>query len=121
MAKWYNKSIEVITKRNVITVLLFILSFFFYAIQKISDNEAAKIIGIFSFSTAIGQYIGERISLKRKKNILIFYLLSISIIFLIFGNSLKNGEIISTILLGITAGEGMGFHVGRMRAKKQIS
>jgi|GEM_PF-3853592 len=123
MVKWYNKPIEIITKRNVITVLLFINSLFFYAIQRTSNSEIAKSIGIFSFSMGIGQYIGERVGIKRKKNIstipllFIFFILIIS---LSFQDYIKNGKIISEILLGILVGEEMGFQIGRLRAKKKI-
>lgn len=120
MTKWYNKLIEVVTKKNFIAVLLFINSLFFYVIQKISDSKEAKIIGIFSFSMGMGQSIGERLGFKRKKNVVVFPLLFIAIVSFIFQNYIKNGGIVTTILVAISLGEAIGFSIGRVRAKKQI-
>jgi len=120
MTKWYDKPIEVVTKKNVVTVLLFINSLFFYVIQKIGDNETAKTIGIFSFSMGVGQYIGERIGFKRKKNVAAVILISILVISYIFRRNIGNGEVITIILAAVSLGEEIGFHIGRMRAKRRI-
>lgn len=114
MTKWYNKPIEIITRRNYISVLLFINSFALYVFQKLNDNNDAKIISIFSFSLGIGQSIGERIGEKRKKNTLLLCLLAVVVISPVFKES------VSMFILGISIGELMGYNIGRMRAKRQI-
>jgi hypothetical protein len=120
MTKWYNRQIEVVTKRNFISVFLFIFSIFFYFVQKISDSDTAGIIAIFSFSISIGQSIGERIGEKRKNDPIMFYLLAITIIICIFQKVITYGETVSMFAAGILVGERIGFEIGRMRAKKQI-
>ncbi len=120
MTKWYNKPIAIVTKRNFVTVLLFINSLFFYIVQKISDSEMAKDIGISSLSMGIGQYIGEKIGFNKKKNVISTFLLLISILFYFLGKNIENGETITLALIMGFLGEEMGFHIGKMRAKKRI-
>lgn len=94
MVKWYNKSIEIITKRNILAILSFIFSMGFYAIKKVSDSETAGILGIALFSMGVG---------------LFFPLINI-----------KNREVLITALLFVSLGEQVGFHIGRLRAQKII-
>ncbi len=112
MTKWYNRPIEVVTKRNVIAVILFFNSLFFYVIQKISDSGTAKNIAIFSFSMGVGEYVGEQLGFKSKKDPYTFFIILILIVSLVF---LPN--LISLILAGIALGEKVGFYSGRTRSK----
>jgi len=119
--KWYKKSIEIVTARNFISVLLFVMSLAFYAIAKMSDSKTAKFISMYSFFLIIGENIGDRIGEKySSKNISRFFLLFViisCIIFLSIKDIIKSAEIIQAVLVGIGLGGLIGFELKQMRKK----
>jgi hypothetical protein len=119
--KWYKKPIYVVTERNFISVLLFVMSLAFYAIEKMSDSKTAKFISMYSFFLGIGENIGDKIGEKySSKNISRLFLLFVAIsciIFLSIKNIIKSAEIIEAVFVGIGLGGLMGFELKQMRRK----
>jgi len=119
--KWYKKSIYVVTERNFISVLLFVMSLAFYAIEKTSDSKDAKFISMYSFFLGVGENIGDRIGEKySSKNISRLFLLFIVvgyIISLIIKDIIKSMELIQAVWVGISLGACIGFNIKQLRKK----
>jgi len=127
MSKWYNKSIEIVTKKNFISVLLFVVSITFYLLKKVSDNENARHISIYSFSLGIGEYIGDKIAdrysekryRKRLEPLFTLLLLMFLIISLSIEKFFESANFFSTFLVGGYFGVKFGFGIKKMKGKNK--
>ena len=64
MAKWYNKSIYIITEKNFVSFLLLLLTIVVYAVEEMSGGE--MVYTQFMLGLTLGQKIGSAVEEIRR-------------------------------------------------------